>query len=268
MQFPYGNLAKRKLAAKEPIFAFAVRTLRTVDVAPISSALGYDMFYVDFQHSAIDVDVCRQMCQAGLLAGITPLFRPPSLDSGLIGRCMDGGAMGVLAADINTASDARALADAALLYPMGRRSIGTGVPNLRFQDVPATELTRRINEETLLIAMLETPQAIENAGEIADVDGIDALMIGTNDLSLSMGVSRQFDHPLVVDAYAAAIDACTKRGKSLLMGGIRSEELYRRYIRMGAARVYMTGVDTAFLIDGARRQYELTRKIDQGINAK
>ena len=99
--------------------------------------------------------------------------------------------------------------------------------------MPVGEVARVANEQTMVVVMLESPQAIENCEAIAAVPGVDALLIGTNDLCFEMGIPGQFDHARVVDAYTKLVAACRKHGKFPGMGGVYASELMERYIGMG-----------------------------------
>ena len=101
--------------------------------------------------------------------------------------------------------------------------------------------------------MLETPTAIDNSEEIAAVPGIDALLIGTNDLTLEMGIPGELDHSKIVAAYERVVAACEKHNKFPGMGGVYNPDLMRTYISMGA-RLILAGNDISFLSDAARRQ--------------
>jgi 2-keto-3-deoxy-L-rhamnonate aldolase RhmA len=94
-------------------------------------------------------------------------------------------------------------------------------------------LIEALNGNTLVVAMLETPQAVDNADAIAAVEGIDALLIGTNDLAAEMGIPGQFGHDRIESAYAAMIGACRKHGKFAGMGGVYEHGLMEKFIRMG-----------------------------------
>ena len=103
----------------------------------------------------------------------------------------------------------------------------------------------------LVIAMIETPTAIANAEAIAAVPGIDALLIGTNDLAAEMGIPGEFGHARIVGAYETVIAACRKHNKWPGMGGVDAEELMQKYIGMGM-RLVLTGSDGGFLMAGRR----------------
>ncbi len=105
------------------------------------------------------------------------------------------------------------IADYCRYPPIGHRSMGGGLQQLGFASMPVGEAARIVNEETLVVVMLESPQAIDNCEAIAAVPGIDALLIGTNDLCFEMGIPGQFNDPRVADAYTKLIAACRKHGK-------------------------------------------------------
>ena len=96
----------------------------------------------------------------------------------------------------------------------------------------------------------EMIEAIKNAADIAAVDGIDVLFIGTSDLSSELGIAGQMGHPKIVDAYATVGAACRKHAKTLGMGGVYDEENASRYVGMGA-RFVLTGSDHTYIMMGA-----------------
>ena len=101
--------------------------------------------------------------------------------------------------------------------------------------------------------MLESPQAIANAHDIAAIEGIDSLLIGTNDLCMEMGIPGQLDHDDVIDAYRKVIEACVSNDKYPGMGGVYSPPVMRRYVDMGA-RLILAGNDLSFMMAGAGHQ--------------
>ena len=101
--------------------------------------------------------------------------------------------------------------------------------------------------------MLETPAAIDNAEEIASVPGIDALLIGTNDLTLEMGIPGELGHANIMTAYERVVAACEKHSKFPGMGGVYSPDLMQTYISVGA-RLILAGNDVSFLLESARQQ--------------
>ena len=132
------------------------------------------------------------------------------------------------------------------------------LPHLGYRAMNSGEAAKIINGELLLVAMVETPTSVANAEAIAAVPGIDGLLIGSNDLSLEMGIAGQFTHPKMVEAYDAVIAACRKHGKWPGMGGVSADDLFRRYIAAGM-RMILGGNDIPFLLQGATQRTTLLR---------
>src|SRR6266571_7421859 len=91
------------------------------------------------------------------------------------------------------------------------------------EDIPQAEVCKIINQETLLMAMIETPEAVENAEAIAAVDGIDTLHIGASDLSTEMGIPGQYTHEQMRAAFETVAQAAKSHGKAMGVGGVRQD---------------------------------------------
>jgi 2-keto-3-deoxy-L-rhamnonate aldolase RhmA len=122
---------------------------------------------------------------------------------------------------------------------------------LSYRALPAVEANHQLNDATMIIAMIESPEGLAAVSEIAAVPGVDILFIGTNDLCSSFGVPGQLDHELVHDAYRLTLAACRAHGKALGVGGLASRpDLIRSFIGLGA-RYVSIGTDLSFLLGGA-----------------
>lgn len=260
------NILKSRLKAGETTFVFSVRMARTMNIVSLAEACGYHGFYVDLQHSSISIDTAAQIFTTALHSQVTAFVRVPSLEPGVISRVLDAGAQGVLAPDIRSAEEAKALVKAALIAPKGDRSVGGGIPNPRFRGLSGGALAAAVNDATLLIAMIETEQAADRAAEIIGVDGIDAIQIGSNDLTTSMGIPGQYKHERVRAVYGKVIAACKAAGKPLLIGGIRKADEFEPYVRMGAARCYFTGADSNFMTEGAQKFMAEAKACDAAVS--
>ena len=121
--------------------------------------------------------------------------------------------------------------------------------------MPVAEVTRQSNDLTFLVVMIETATAVANADAIAAVPGIDCLLIGSNDLSLDMGIPGNFGDPRVVNAYETVIAACKRHGKVPGMGGIYDTVYAKKYVETGA-RFILGGSDLALISAGAKARSE------------
>ena len=255
------NEAKRKLAEGKLVLCMGVRQMRTPDVALLAAECGFDALFVDMEHSALTTESAAAVCAGALGTGCTPLVRPPSQAADGISRALDTGAKGVIVPHVEDAAQARAVVQAACFAPVGRRSVMGPTAALGFRQMPQADVMKTLNAETLVIVMLETPQAISNAEAIAAVAGVDMLLVGSNDLCAEMGIPGQVHHPKLKEAYEAAARACKLHGKTFGVGGVRSDpELQRDLMKLGA-RFFIAGNDTGYLLAAARKDVEALRKI-------
>lgn len=242
------NLAKQKLAANELVLCMGVNQLRTPNIAMIAAACGFDAVYIDLEHNPTSLETAASVCVAALGMGITPIARVTSHDPHDATRILDCGAQGVMVPHVQNATEAKAIVEACLYAPKGHRSAFGSGPALGYAALGQAEVCRRLNDETLLMAMIETPEAVANADAIAAVEGVDMVLIGTNDLLADWGFPGQYDHPKVREAYAKTIAACRRHGKHAAVGGFASRpDLAAEYVRMGA-RYVSTGTDLGFLL--------------------
>jgi len=240
------NAAVERLKAGELAVGIILRQARTVDIAPAMKACGYDWLFLDLEHNSMDLDTAVQIAVAALGAGIAPVARVPARQLWLATRFLDGGGLGIVVPHVDTADEARTIAAALRYPPQGHRSVAGGLPHFGYQKLGLAETCAAINAATLVVVMLETPQAIANAEAIAAVPGIDALLVGTNDLAMELGIPGGFGDERIVAAYRSVVEACRKHGKHAGVGGIADDALLRRYIGMGV-RLALPGSDFGFL---------------------
>jgi 2-keto-3-deoxy-L-rhamnonate aldolase RhmA len=260
------NAAKRKMQQGGLALGFGVHHLRTAATPMLAAATGHDWLFIDSEHGAFSVQETTQLSLAALATGVTPIVRvcAGALDEGT--RALDNGALGVVVPHVNTEADARRVAEAFHYPPRGHRSWGGPPAVFGFRPPGNAEAQAAINDEILVIAMIESPEAVDSAERIAAVDGIDALLIGTSDLTTEMGISGQFGHPRVVAAYAKIGEACRRSGKFLGMGGVYDEEHAARYIGTGA-QLILSGSDHMYLMVGGSARTAFLREAARAGNA-
>ncbi len=248
MILPNPNLMKQKMQAGGLALGMIVRLMRSVEVAAIARSCGFDAMYIDLEHCSFSLETVSQISVTATALGITPIVRVPALDPAMISRTLEAGAQGVIIPHLETRAQAELVVQAAKFPPMGNRSLLGPNPHTLFCVGPAAQTMQLMNDAVLVVAMIESVTAVENADEIASVAGLDMLLIGTNDLCNSLGVPGQYDHPGVREAYEKVAAACRKHGKYLGVGGLNSRpDLARQMIALGASYV-SAGSDTGFLM--------------------
>src|SRR5262245_34788406 len=183
------NRIRERLEAGQLALGMALRQARTVDIGRVLAACGFDFAFIDMEHNTMGIDTAAQIAVACHDAGVTPIVRVPGYEHYLATRLLDAGAMGIVFPHVDTAEHARQLVANCKYPPVGHRSLGGPMAQLGFRAYPRAESSALVNAETLAIMMLETPEAIANADAIAAVPGVDVLLIGTNDLTLEMGIA-------------------------------------------------------------------------------
>ena len=241
-----------------------VKVVHSVDIAVAASSCGFDAINIDLEHSVIPEASAAQICVTALHAGITPLVRIPSHDAYYANRMLDAGALGIVAPHVSSAEEAHAIVRACKFAPLGVRSVAGSWPHFGFQSWPAAEARRVLNENTMVIVMLETPQAVERAHEIAAVPGVDVVHIGATDLSDAMGMPGKFDDPALERCFERVIAACRAHGKFAGAGGLASvPEVMRKMVRMGV-RFVSAGSEWDFMLAAARERAGLLRQLPLG----
>ena len=252
------NIARERLEAGELAIGMGVRQARSVDIGKIMKTCGYDWLFIDMEHGSMSVDDTVQMSIAASDAGITPIVRVPGFQHFHATRVLDGGALGVVFPHVDTAEIANELANFCRYPPRGHRSVVGALPQIDFRSLPVSEAAQAINNAVLVVVMLESPEAIERVEEIAAVDGVDVLLVGTGDLCMEMGIPGQVDSPKVVQAYEKLIAACHRNGKYPGLGGVYKPELMESYIGMGM-RFILSSNDLAMMMAASTERASFLR---------
>jgi 2-dehydro-3-deoxyglucarate aldolase len=179
-------------------------------VAEIMSNCGFDFLVVDAEHSAADFMTSQQIFQA-IRAGnpnCVSMVRLPGNDYAITKKFLDLGAMGVIAPLVNTAAQARYLVESVKYPPRGNRGVGYG--RSHGYGFEFDEYMERANRDTFVCVQIEHKEALLNLDEIFSVEGIDAMIIGPYDLSASMGMTGQFEHPEFIKTVGLILEKAKK----------------------------------------------------------
>ena len=255
------NLAKERLEAGELSLGVGLRQARTADIGKVMKTAGFDWLFIDMEHNSMNLDMACQISVAAQDAGITPIVQVPGFEHYLATRALDGGALGIVVPHVDDSKTAAQMVSNCRYPPIGHRSMTGALPQVNFKRHPIGEMAEAVNAATLIIVMIETPNAVENADAIAAVEGVDALLIGTNDLCMEMGIPGQFDHPDVSAAYKKVIAACHEHGKHPGMGGVYDPAMMAQYVQQGM-KLILSGSDMAFMMAGAKAQAEAVRELN------
>ncbi len=239
-----------RLRAGKPVLSVGVRLARSGDVVRIASSAGYQVVWIDLEHSAMPIDCAAQMAATANDLDMAAWVRVPEREYGVVGRVLDGGATGIIVPKVETAAEARLYADACRFPPRGQRSQIAILPQFGFARLPVTELNSRCNDGVVLQILLESGKGVANADEIASVDGVDMLGVGTNDLCNDLGCPGSPRHPKVLEALATVAAAARRHGKVAVAGGLADPVQVSEMLEIGFAPLIFAAIDTDVLAAG------------------
>ncbi|MBS3762286.1 MAG: 2,4-dihydroxyhept-2-ene-1,7-dioic acid aldolase [Planctomycetes bacterium] len=226
-------------------------------VGEILAEVGYDWIAVDCEHTEIHVEGFTRVARSVFRRGATVLARVRENDTLAIRQVLDAGAEGVIVPLVNTADEAARAVAAAKYPPDGVRGFSFSRMNNWGQDFD--QYAETANENTAVIVMIESQQAVENIEDILVVEGVDGVFIGPYDMSGSYGIPGQTDHPAVREGCRKVVTACQNAGKAAGLHVVRPEaERIERAIEDGYTLIAL-GVDTVFLAREAQKALKIAR---------
>jgi 4-hydroxy-2-oxoheptanedioate aldolase len=207
------SFALRKRLAKSEPLVFPWMGIPGAELAAQLARIGFDAVAIDLQHSTIDMGMAAQMAAAINGVGVPVIMRVRWNDPGIVNSALDMGAAAVIAPMTNTPEQVKALVKAAKYPPVGQRSWG-GYTMLQASGVTAGEYLKQANSETLVLAMIETQEALDNLDAIASVPGLDGLFVGPSDLSIALNKGAKIDRlgEATIAAMKKVSAACKKNG--------------------------------------------------------
>lgn len=242
---------KAKLAAGEATIGTWL-SMAHESIAEILAGAGYDWVVVETEHTAIDVSEVLRLIMAIEGQGCVPLVRLAWNDPIQTKAVLDSGAAGVLVPMVNSPDEARAAVEAVKYPPLGKR--GVGLARAQGYGQNFQRYVEQANADTLLMIQIEHIDAVNRIDEILSIDGIDGTFIGPYDLSMSMGLPGQLDHPDIITAKRRVLEATLARG---LTAGIHLVHPDRAPADMASCladgyRFIALGTDILFLGDACR----------------
>ncbi len=235
---------------------------RTPAIALVLANAGFDFFILDTEHGSYSMESVSDMMLMARLAGIAPFVRVPDDDYPWIARTLDAGALGIMVPRVKTREQVEAIAQYAKYPPMGERGMAAGRANTQFRGMKLAEYAPLANEETFVILQIETKEAIENIDALLSVPAVDAALIGPNDLSLSLGVPGDGEHPKVTEAIQKVVDSAAKHH---LPSGLHVRDMQNlKGWRAKGMRLLMYSSDFGFIASAGAAAVKELRMKDEG----
>src|SRR5690242_888694 len=204
------NRVKRIMSAGGLALGTHTGGIADPQIVEIIGLAGFDAAFIDMEHTAFDLHDVTGMVMAAERVGITSIVRTPGFDPAFILRLLDQGVQGIQVPHVSDPAIAREAVKAVRYPPQGERGMAAGSRAAEFGKLALLDHMAQSNHEILLACMIEDVEAIERIDEIAAVEGVDLLAVGPSDLSRSLGVSGQPDHPRLVAAIGRVREAVRK----------------------------------------------------------
>jgi 4-hydroxy-2-oxoheptanedioate aldolase len=242
------NRLKAKLAAGNVVTAFMV-TMPSIAMAQVLAASGVDCLIIDMEHGPIDIATVHAMVVATRGTEATPIVRVPWTEHWLVKPVLDTGAMGINFPMVSSVELARAGAAALRYPPEGVRGVAPSYAPLRW-GLGMADYLKQANREMLNVITIEDEEAVRNLDAILAVPGIDVVAIASFDLSMSLGVPGQLDHPKLA-ALVGEAEVKVKRAGIPLAGVALTAEAARAK-RAAGYQMLLVGFDVQMVESAAR----------------
>jgi 2-keto-3-deoxy-L-rhamnonate aldolase RhmA len=251
---------KEKMLSGKAVFGTMIRIERNPAVGLLARSALLDFIMFDCEQSSFGYELLHDMFMAAELAGagIDAFLRVPDLSRECVCRALDCGAKGVMAPMIETPRQAEELVALSKYAPLGSRGYGAGgVKTLYAPPLNHSEEMAKNNQRIITIAQIETVQGVKNAADIAAVEGIDALLVGPNDLSIDLGIPGDIMNPKELDAITAVGEACKLHRKGFgIHAAEKMMEKFKDYVTFA-----MMNDDTSILLGGFKNIKNMCEQI-------
>lgn len=249
---------KQQLRSGRPAIGCWIELMSPL-VAEVVAQAGYDCVVIDLEHGPGSIRDAVQIMQALQGQGCAPLIRVPDSGEAGLKKALDAGAEGCMVPSVNSLDQAREIVAACHFAPKGRRGMATSVIRASGFGIHEHGYLERAAEETLVICQIETPEAVSQAEAIADLDGVDMLFLGPNDLAANLGHPGQVDHPEVLAAAERVEAAVRATGK--LLGAIPTPACSAAALKAAGTHLIMVDADTLMLRESACRSVAAFRDL-------
>jgi 2-keto-3-deoxy-L-rhamnonate aldolase RhmA len=249
------NTVKKALAEGKVQFGTGFGQLRSPEVPRILAAAGFHWAFIDTEHGGFDLETVQDLCRVSNLVGFCPIVRVGDMQYSLVARALDCGAQGIIFPRVESPELLEKAISWMKFPPMGMRGYGLGPTQTEFEPLSFSQIIEHMNANTMAVFQIETKRALDAREELLSVPGVDAVMVGPADLSISLGVPGEFQHPKMVAAMDAIRDSCDRHG---VAPGTqtRSPEL-AKFWRDRGMRFLGCSSETSMILDRAKELISL-----------
>ncbi len=236
-----------------------VRVVRSPEAGPLFAAAGFDFIVIDGEHFPFNIETICDIVRGAKSVELPCLVRVPSKDPATMGLLLDSGVDGLMVPHVDTKEEALSIVKHTKYHPLGLRGVSLTAPHTNYRKVDVENFMRRKNEETIIMAQIESRQSVSNIDEILSVEGVNIAMIGPADLSHSLGIPGQICNPVMKEAINKIIKSCRENDVAC---GIHSHDLKgaKEWIKLGMT-VIIFSTDAGFIVSSGTRALQELREV-------
>ena len=205
------NALRQKLQQGGTVFGTMLQIARSPAVVQVMALADCDFLFFDMEHGPFGMETLTDMISVTRLAGMTPLVRAPNDSYHLICRPLDAGAQGIMVPRVETKAQVERIVESAMYPPLGQRGCSVTKGHNEYASQNPWEFAEQANRENLIILQIERQRAVEDIDELLSVPGVGALVLGPNDLSLSMGIRSDDLQAALEEPIQHVLDAALAR---------------------------------------------------------
>lgn len=253
------NQTKERLKNGQTVFGCMMQQYRSAEIPRLLAAAGFDFLFIDTEHGGFDLETVQDLVRTSNQSGITPVVRVGELLYSLAARVLDVGAQGIIFPRVE---DPRLLKDAigwTKFPPEGTRGFGIAAPLLDYEPQNFPDIIEHLNANTLVVVQFESQAAMERADELLSAPGLDVALVGPSDLSISLGVPGEFEHPKLIETVQRFMERC-RRHKVAAGIQVRTPALAKAWTQRGMQFVGCSS-EHGLLLEKARETTQELRKL-------
>ena len=245
---------RKRIRAGESVYGMMIRQARDPGAPVLFASAGYDFCFIDMEHGNYSMETVADLIRGAKSAGIAPIIRVPHLETHFISRVLDAGAEGFMVPMTSRREQAETIVRYSRYTPLGRRGYGGQTGQTDYKSMKTIDFMKEANENVLVVAQIETEEAITNIDDILSVEGIDVGLVGPNDLSISLGMIDQMSSETVTQAIDKVV-ASAKKHKKASGIHIGSTDAIKKWRAKGMTMLaYQT--DISFMYNGSKSALE------------
>jgi 2-keto-3-deoxy-L-rhamnonate aldolase RhmA len=241
---------RHRLQQGEVLLGQMILEFFTPGIGPLLAACGLDFVIFDMEHGRCDIGLIAEMIASCRGSSIVPIVRVPDIAYAPLSRVLDLGARGVMVPRVETKEQAQYILSQLKYAPQGQRGVALGIAHDLYRAGDA-DFFAKANDEIAVILLLETEKAFANLDALLSVPGVDIAWVGHYDLTISMGIPTQFDHPKLLHAMDDLVAACRRHG--VAPGFLPATPQAAVHWISKGFRAISLGSDIGVFLDGVRR---------------